>query len=333
MRERRGRRGIGVVVGGNVDGLHGRDRALLGRGDALLQFAHLGGQVRLVSDGRRHAAEQRRYFRAGLREAENVVDEQQHVLPFFVAEILGDGQAGQTDAQARPGRLGHLAVDQRALRFRVIVRIDDARFLHFEPQVVAFARALAHAGEHRHTAVFHGDVVDQFHDDDGLADAGAAEQADLAAAKVGLEQVDDLDAGLEHLQARWTALRTRAPGGESGSASCAFTGPMLSTGSPITFSTRPSVSLPTGTVTGWPRLIAFMPRTRPSVGCSAMVRTRPSPMCCATSQIMSIGVGHVEAFAGDADRGVDERDLPFGKLNVDGGPGDLDHFADYYDCR
>ena len=79
------------------------------------------------------------------------------------------------------------------------MRIDNAGFLHFEPQVVAFAGALAHAGEHRHAAVLHGDVVDQLHDDDGLADAGAAEQADLAAAEVGLDQVDDLDAGLEHL--------------------------------------------------------------------------------------------------------------------------------------
>ena len=70
-----------------------------------------------------------------------------------------------------------------------------------------------------------------------------------------------------------------------------------------------------------------MPRTRPSVGCSAMVRTRPSPMCCATSQMMSIGVGNVEAFAGDADGGVDDRDLPLGKLNVDGGSGHLDHFS------
>ena len=44
------------------------------------------------------------------------------------------------------------------------------------------------------------DVVDQLLDDDRLADAGAAEQADLAALQVRLEQVDDLDAGLEHLQ-------------------------------------------------------------------------------------------------------------------------------------
>ena len=42
-----------------------------------------------------------------------------------------------------------------------------------------------------------GDVVDQFLDQNGLADAGAAEQADLAALGVGREQVDDLDAGDE----------------------------------------------------------------------------------------------------------------------------------------
>ena len=46
--------------------------------------------------------------------------------------------------------------------------------------------------------------------DDGLADAGAAEQADLAAAEVGLEEVDDLDAGLEHLDVASTARRTTA---------------------------------------------------------------------------------------------------------------------------
>ena len=121
VREGGGRRGIGVIVGGHVDGLHGRDRALVGGGDALLQFAHFGGQVGLVSHGARHAAEQRRNFRTGLREAENVVDEEQHVLAFLIAEVLGHGQAGQADAQTGSGRLGHLAVDQGALGFGVIV--------------------------------------------------------------------------------------------------------------------------------------------------------------------------------------------------------------------
>jgi hypothetical protein len=38
-------------------------------------------------------------------------------------------------------------------------------------------------------------VVDQLHDDDGLAYAGAAEQADLAALGVGREEVNHFDAG------------------------------------------------------------------------------------------------------------------------------------------
>ena len=44
-----------------------------------------------------------------------------------------------------------------------------------------------------------GDVVDEFHDENGLAHSGASEEADLAALDVRLEQVDDLDAGVEHL--------------------------------------------------------------------------------------------------------------------------------------
>jgi peptide chain release factor 1 len=69
-------------------------------------------------------------------------------------------------------------------------------------EVVAFAGALADPGEHRHAAVELGDVVDQLHDHDGLADAGAAERADLAALEERADQVDDLDAGREHLRRR-----------------------------------------------------------------------------------------------------------------------------------
>ena len=65
-------------------------------------------------------------------------------------------------------------------------------------EVVALAGALADAGEHRIAAMRLGDVVDQLLDQHGLADAGAAEQADLAALGVGREQIDDLDAGDEN---------------------------------------------------------------------------------------------------------------------------------------
>src|SRR4051812_20690340 len=61
------------------------------------------------------------------------------------------------------------------------------------------------------------------------------------------------------------------------------TGPRSSTGSPITFRMRPSVSGPTGMAIGWPVSTAFSPRTRPSVVSMAMVRTSDSPRCCATS--------------------------------------------------
>ena len=116
VREGGGRRGIGQVVGGHVDGLHRGDGTLAGRGDALLQFAHFRGQVGLVAHGGGHTAQQRGHFRAGLREAEDVVDEEQRVGAFDVAEVLGDGEGGEGHAQARAGRLGHLAVDQGALR-------------------------------------------------------------------------------------------------------------------------------------------------------------------------------------------------------------------------
>ena len=86
---------------------------------------------------------------------------------------------------------------------------DDAALRELEPEVVAFARALADAGEHGEAAVLLGDVVDQLLNENGLADAGAAEQAGLAALRVRLEQVDDFDAGLENLDVRRLLVEPR----------------------------------------------------------------------------------------------------------------------------
>ena len=159
-------------------------------------------KVGLIADGAGHTAEQRRHFGTGLRETENVVDEEQRVGAFGVAEIFGDGQSRQRDAETRTWRLRHLSVNQRGLRFCRLAGLDYARLRHFQPQVVSFSGALADAGKHRESAVILGDVVDQLHDDDGLADACATEQSDLAALQEGLNQVDDLHAGLEHFGAR-----------------------------------------------------------------------------------------------------------------------------------
>jgi hypothetical protein len=65
--------------------------------------------------------------------------------------------------------------------------------------VVALAGALADAREHRGATEVLGDALDHLLDQHRLAHAGAAEQADLAADHVRGEQVEDLDAGLQHL--------------------------------------------------------------------------------------------------------------------------------------
>ena len=80
--------------------------------------------------------------------------------------------------------------------------VNHLRFEHFAEEVVALARPLANACEHGKPFVLLGNVVDELHDEDRLADACAAEEADLAATRVGLNQVDNLDAGLEHLDVR-----------------------------------------------------------------------------------------------------------------------------------
>ena len=108
-------------------------------------------------------------------------------------------RARQGDAETRARRLVHLAEDHHGLVDDVLAGVADLGFLHFQPEVGAFAGALADAGEHRVAAVLLGDAGDEFLDDDRLAQPRPAEQAGLAAADERREQVDDLDAGLEHL--------------------------------------------------------------------------------------------------------------------------------------
>src|SRR5215213_6909823 len=189
----RGERGrVCVVVRRDKDRLEARDRALLCRGDPLLKRAHLGCERRLVADLRGHPAHKRGNLIARLHEAEDVVDEQEHVLAHLVPEVLGEGDPGKAHAEAGAGRLVHLAEDHRRV-------LEDAGLLHLVVELVPLARPLAHAGEDARTLVLQRDVVDKLGDHDRLADAGPTKEADLTAAHNRTEEVYDLDAGYELL--------------------------------------------------------------------------------------------------------------------------------------
>ncbi len=189
VRERRHRRGIGIVIRRDIDRLHGGDRSGAGRGDPFLQLTHFGCQGRLVSHRGRHAAEQRGDFGAGHGEAEDVIDEEQHI-PALVTEIFRHGKRRQRHAQAHARRLVHLAVNHDGI-------LHNARLEHFTIELGAFTGALAHTGEHRVAFMFGRHRADKLHDDDGLASACPAEDAGLAALGEGSDQVDDFDAGFE----------------------------------------------------------------------------------------------------------------------------------------
>ncbi len=86
-----------------------------------------------------------------------------------------------------------------------------------------------------------GDVPDQLLDEHGLADSGAAEEADLAALHVRREEVDDLDAGLEDLDGRLQLLEVRRIAVDRPALVAAHVSPLSSIVSPSTLKSRPSV--------------------------------------------------------------------------------------------
>src|SRR5699024_5970195 len=153
---RRGR--VRVVIGGNVDRLHRRDRVTTRRGDAFLQQTHLVSQIGLVAHGRGHATQQGRDLGTGRGEAEDVGDEQQHVLVLHIAEVLRHGQRRQGHAQTGAWRFVHLAEDQGGV-------LEHSCFVHLHDEVVALTGTLAHTGEHRGARVVVRDAEDHHLDE------------------------------------------------------------------------------------------------------------------------------------------------------------------------
>ena len=70
--------------------------------------------------------------------------------------------------------------------------------MHFEEQVRSLTGALTNTGEHRHTTVLGGHSGNHFLDEHGLSNTGTTEETNLSTLHIRSEQVNDLDARLEH---------------------------------------------------------------------------------------------------------------------------------------
>ena len=96
MAERRGRSRVSEVISRNIYSLDRCYGSVLCGGDTLLHLTHFGCQRRLISHGRRHAAQKGRHLGARLGETEDVVYEEQDILRVVrilaVSERLRQGQ-------------------------------------------------------------------------------------------------------------------------------------------------------------------------------------------------------------------------------------------------
>src|SRR2546422_6605440 len=108
--------------------------------------------------------------------------------------MLGQRDAGQHDLEPRAGWLVHLAEDQAHL-------VQKPGLLQFVVQLVPFTNPLADAGEDARSLMSLDDIVDELQGQEALAQCGAAENARLAAFDHRIQEVDDLDAGLQNLVA------------------------------------------------------------------------------------------------------------------------------------
>ena len=174
-----------------------------------------------------------------------------------------------------------------------------------------------------------GHVVDEFHDDDGLAHAGAAEQADLAALQEGLDQIDDLDAGLEHLFVGGLLVEQRR-GAMDGHALLLADGAEFVHGLADDVDDAAQRLFAHGHADGAAE-VDDLHAADHAVGGFHGHGAHP-----AFAEVLLHLENHVdgrrdgEAIADDAQRLVDGRHGRFFKLHVHGGTGDLDYFANVF---
>mmetsp|Transcript_8345 Transcript_8345/g.16061 ORF Transcript_8345/g.16061 Transcript_8345/m.16061 type:complete len:394 (+) Transcript_8345:943-2124(+) len=200
MGEGGGRGGISQIIGRDIDGLDRGNGTLGGGGNTLLETTEIGGEGGLVTDSGGNTTEKGRHLRVGLGEAENVVDEKEHILALNITEVLGNGKTGKSDTGTSTRGLVHLTVDEGALGVATLgTKLDDTRLNHLTVEIVTLTGALTDTGEDGETTVGLGDVVNELHDEHSLSDTGTTEETNLTTTLVGGKEIDDLDASDKNL--------------------------------------------------------------------------------------------------------------------------------------
>ena len=171
-----------------------------------------------------------------------------------------------------------------------------------------------------------GHVIDEFHDDDGLAHAGAAEEADLAALEEGLDEVDDLDAGLEHLFVGGLLVEQRR-GAMDGHALLLADGAEFVHGLADDVDDAAQRLLAHGHADGAAEVDDLHAADHAVGGFHGHGAHAALAEVLLDFEDDADGRGDGEAVAGDAQRLVDGRHRRFFKLHVYGRTGDLDYFA------
>jgi hypothetical protein len=172
-----------------------------------------------------------------------------------------------------------------------------------------------------------GDVVDEFLNNDGLADARAAEEADLATLQEGLDQVDDLDAGLEHLFAR-RLLVEKGRGTMDGFPLVLADWAEFVDWLPDNVDYAPERFFADWNADWSAEVDGFHATHHAIRGFHGDGTHAPFAQMLLYLEDHIDGRGHVEAIAGDAQRLVDGRHRLFFKLHVHRGTGNLDYLAD-----
>merc|ERR1719223_1009116 len=194
---------IGKIIGGHVHSLHRGNGSLGGRGNTFLKTSHIRGKSGLVSYSGRNTSEQSRHLRTGLGETENVVHKEQHILSLLVTEVLGNCETSQSDTGTGTRGLVHLSVHKSGLtsigRSSLGVDLDHTSLNHLVVQIISFTGTFSNTSKDRVSSVVHGNVVNKFHDNDGLSDTSSSKETNLSSLGVGGKKIDNLDTSDKNL--------------------------------------------------------------------------------------------------------------------------------------